>query len=100
MEPDHAVLHRDAVHEGLLVVQEVGVGHPELVRHAVVQRQVEGDARVGQPLVPPVLLEVHGEGVVLWGPGNTHVSFLLNLTFASERAFIIHGHNVAPADKL
>ena len=70
MQADHAVLHGDAVDEGLLVVQEVGVGHPELVRHAVVQRQVQGDLRVGQALVPPRLLEVHGQGVVLGDGGG------------------------------
>lgn len=65
VQPDHAVLDSHAVDEGLLVVDEVGVGDPELVGHPVVQGQVEGDPGVGQPLVPPRLLEVHGDGVVL-----------------------------------
>lgn len=65
VQPDHAVLDGDAVHEGLLVIEEVGVGHPQLVRHPIIQGEVEGDAQVGQPLVPPVLLEVHGQRVVL-----------------------------------
>lgn len=65
MEPDHAVLDCDAVNEGLLVVKEVGVGDPQLVGHPVIQSQVVGDLGVGEPLVPPCLLEVHGQGVVL-----------------------------------
>lgn len=65
MESNHAVLHGDAVHEGLLVIEEIGVRDPELVRHSVVQRQVERDPRIRQPLIPPVLLEVHCQRVVL-----------------------------------
>ena len=71
METDHAVLDRDAVNKRLLVIEEVGVGHPELVGHPVVQREVEGDPSIGQPLVPPILLEVHGQRVVL-GENNKH----------------------------
>lgn len=65
MEPDHAVLDGDAVNEGLLVIQEVRVRNPQLVGHSVIQSQVVGDLRVGEALVPPRLLEVHGQGVVL-----------------------------------
>lgn len=57
--------------EGLLVVQEVGVGHPQLIGHSVIQGQVVGDLGVGQPFVPPRLLEVHGQGVVLQKDGET-----------------------------
>lgn len=65
VETDHPVLDGDAMNEGLLVVQEVGVGHPELIGYSVIQRQVVGDLGVGQALVPPRLLEVHRQGVVL-----------------------------------
>ncbi|KAF3834830.1 hypothetical protein F7725_027388, partial [Dissostichus mawsoni] len=44
--PDHPVLDGDSVDEGLLVVEEVGVGDPQLVGHSVVQRQVQRDAQV------------------------------------------------------
>lgn len=67
MESDHSVLHCDPVHKGLLIVDEVGVRDPERVSHPVVQRQVEGNPCVGQALVPPGLLEVHGDGVILGG---------------------------------
>lgn len=65
VESDHPVFDCHAVDEGLLIVQEVGIGHPQLISHSVIQSQVVGDLRVGQPFVPPRLLEVHGEGVVL-----------------------------------
>lgn len=65
VESDHPVFDGDAMDEGLLIVQEVGVGHPQLVSHSVIQGQVVGDLGVGQPFVPPRLLEVHGQGVVL-----------------------------------
>lgn len=65
VQTDHPVLDGDAVNERLLVVQEVGVGHPQLIRHSVIQSQVIGDLGVGQTLVPPCLLEVHRQGVVL-----------------------------------
>lgn len=65
MQADHPVLDSHAVNEGLLVVQKVSVGHPQLVRHPVIQSQVVRDLRVGETLVPPRLLEVHGQGVVL-----------------------------------
>lgn len=65
VETDHPVLDSDTVNEGLLVVEEIGVGHPQLIRHSVIQSQVVGDLRVGQTLVPPCLLEVHRQGVVL-----------------------------------
>lgn len=65
VETDHPVLDGDAVNEGLLVVEEVCVWDPQLVRHPVIQSQVVGDLRVGQTLVPPRLLEVHRQGVVL-----------------------------------
>lgn len=65
MQSDHPVLHRHTVDKGLLVIDEVGVGDPQLICHPVVQGEVERDARVGEALVPPRLLEVHGDGVVL-----------------------------------
>jgi len=65
VQTDHSVLHGDAVHEGLLVVQEVGIGDPQLIRHPVVQGQVQRYDVVRQPLIPPRLLKVHGQGVVL-----------------------------------
>ena len=70
METDHPVLDRDAMNEGLLVVEEVGVGDPQLVGHSVIQSQVICNLRVGETLVPPCLLEVHGQGVVLEGRGR------------------------------
>lgn len=70
MESDHPVFDSDAMDEGLLVVQEVGVGHPQLIGHPVIQGQVVGDLGVGQPFVPPRLLEVHGQGVVLQRDGE------------------------------
>lgn len=70
MQPNHPILHRHAMDEGLLVINEVGVRDPQLVGHPVVQGQVEGNPCVGQPLVPPGLLEVHGDGVVLRDAGR------------------------------
>lgn len=71
VESDHPVFDCDTMDEGLLVVQEVGVGHPQLIGHSVIQGQVVGDLGVGQPFVPPRLLEVHGQGVVLQRDGET-----------------------------
>lgn len=65
MQPDHSVLYCHAVKEGLLVIKEVGVREPQLVCYAVVQSQVELELTVGQTLIPPALLEIHGDGVVL-----------------------------------
>lgn len=65
MQANHSVLDRDAVHEGLLVIEEVSVRHPQLIGHTVVQRQVQRDLRVRETLVSPCLLEIHGQGVVL-----------------------------------
>ena len=65
VETDHPVLDCDTVNERLLVVEKVGVWDPQLIRHSVIQSQVVGDLRVGQTLVPPRLLEVHCQGVVL-----------------------------------
>lgn len=70
MQPNHPVLHRHPVDEGLLVVNEVGVWDPQLIGHPVVQGQVERNPRVGEALVPPGLLEVHGDGVVLRDMGR------------------------------
>lgn len=66
MQADHSVFDGDSVDERLLVVEEVGVGDPEMVGDPVIQGQVEGDSCVGETLVPPVLLEIHGQRVVLW----------------------------------
>lgn len=71
MEPDHAILHCHSMQKGLLVVQEIGVRQPQLVSHPVVQGQVERKVIVCQAFVPPALLEVHGDGVVL---GEKHAS--------------------------
>lgn len=65
MQANHAVFHRDPVDKRLLVVEKVGVGDPELVGNPVVQGQVEGDSYVGETFVPPILLEIHGQRVVL-----------------------------------
>lgn len=65
MQSNHSVLDRDAVDEGLFIIEEIGVGNPERVSYPVIQGQVEGYLRVGQTLVPPGLLEVHGQRVVL-----------------------------------
>lgn len=67
VQANHSVLNGDAVHKRLLVIEEVGVWDPELVCYSVVQRQVERDPHIGQPLVSPILLEVHCQRVVLWG---------------------------------
>lgn len=37
VESNHSVFHSDAVHKGLLVIEEVGVRYPKLVCHSVVQ---------------------------------------------------------------
>lgn len=74
VEPDHAVLHGHPVQKGLLVVQEIGVRQPQLVCHPVVQGQVEREVVVGQAFVPPALLEVHGDGVIL---GEKHPNVIL-----------------------
>jgi len=66
VEPNHSVLYSNTVHKGLLVIEEVSVWDPELVCYSVVQRQVERDPEIGQPLIPPILLEVHSQCVVLW----------------------------------
>ena len=87
VETDHAVLDRDAVNKRLLVVEEVGVGHPELVGHPVVQREVEGDPGVGQPLVPPILLEVHGQRVVLGERERERVGMWLDLRSPHHHIF-------------
>lgn len=71
VQTNHPVLHSDAVNEGLLVVEEVGVGDPQLIRHSVIQSQVVRNLRVGQTFVPPRLLEVHGQGVVLEDRGES-----------------------------
>lgn len=65
MQSDHPVLHCHPMDEGLLVINEVGVRDPQLVCHPVVQGEVERNASVGEALVSPGLLEVHGDGVVL-----------------------------------
>jgi len=65
MQADHSVFDGDSVDERLLVVEEVCVGDPERVGNPVIQSQVEGDSYVGETLVPPVLLEIHGQRVVL-----------------------------------
>lgn len=70
MQSNHAVFHRHPMDEGFLVVNEVGVRDPQLVCHAIVQGQVEGNPRVGEALVPPGLLEIHGDGVVLRDTGR------------------------------
>ncbi|TNN46046.1 hypothetical protein EYF80_043745 [Liparis tanakae] len=44
VQADHSVFDGDSVDERLLVVEEVGVGDPELVGDPVIQRQVEGDS--------------------------------------------------------
>lgn len=67
MQPDHSVLHGHAVEEGFLVVKEVGVREPQLVCNTVVQSKVEFQLTVGQTLIPPALLEIHSDGVVLMG---------------------------------
>lgn len=65
MQADHTVFHSNSMDERLLVIEKVGVGDPELVGNPVIQGQVEGDSYVGQTLVPPVLLEIHGQRVIL-----------------------------------
>lgn len=65
MQSDHTVLHSDSVNERLLVIEEISVGDPQLVGNPVIQGEVERDPKVGQTLVPPVLLEIHGQCVVL-----------------------------------
>ena len=65
MQSDHPVLHRHPMYEGLLVINEVGVRDPQRVCHPVVQGEIERNACVGEALVSPGLLEVHGDGVVL-----------------------------------
>lgn len=73
VETDHPVLHCDAVDKGLLVVEEISVRDPQLVGHSVIQSQVVSDLRVGQALVPPRLLEVHRQGVILPDRGGPHL---------------------------
>lgn len=65
MQTDHAVLYSHSVNKRLFVIEEVSVGDPQLVGNPVIQSQVERDPQVSQALVPPVLLEVHGQRVVL-----------------------------------
>lgn len=86
MEADHAVLHSHSVNKRLLVVEEVSVRDPQLVGNPVIQGQVERDPQVGQPLVPPVLLEVHGQRVVLRDTRERHRSDPQPLTLLKELA--------------
>lgn len=72
VEADHAVLHSHSVDKRLFVVEEVSVRDPQLVGNPVIQGQVEGNPQVGQALVSPVLLEVHGQRVVLRDTGDRH----------------------------
>ena len=65
VQSDHTVLHCHPMKKGLLVVKEVGVREPQLVCYTVVQSQVQLHLSVGQTLVPPALLEIHCDGVVL-----------------------------------
>lgn len=65
MQADHAVFDCDSMDERLLVIEKVGVGDPELVSNPVVKCQVERDSHIGQALVPPILLEIHSQCVVL-----------------------------------
>lgn len=65
MQADHSVFYSHPMDERLLVVEKVGIGDPKLVGDPVVQGQVERDSYVGKALVPPVLLEIHGQRVVL-----------------------------------
>lgn len=65
MQSDHPVLHCHPMDKGLLVIDEVRVWDPQLVCHPVVQSKVERYACVGEALVSPGLLEIHGDGVVL-----------------------------------
>lgn len=81
MQSDHPVLHRHPVDKRLLVVDEVGVGDPELIGDSVVECQVERDAGVGQALVSPGLLEVHGDGVVLRNRESAQKKFLVFTKF-------------------
>lgn len=60
VKPNHPVLDCHTVHKRLLVIEKVRVWDPELVCYSVVQSQVEWDPQIGQPLISPVLLEVHG----------------------------------------
>ena len=76
MEPNHAILHCHPMQKGLLVIQEIGVRQPQLVSHPVVQGQVERKVIIRQAFVPPALLEVHGDGVVL-GEKHANVSLAL-----------------------
>lgn len=71
VEPNHSVFNSNPMHKGLFIIEEVGVWDPKLVCYSVVQRQVERNPHIGQPLIPPVLLEVHGQCVVLW-KGNKY----------------------------
>lgn len=65
MQSDHPVLHCHPMDEGLLVINEVGVWDPQLICHPVVQGKVKRNASIGEALVSPGLLEVHGDGIVL-----------------------------------
>lgn len=65
VQSDHPVLHCHPMDKGLLVIDEVRVWDPQLVCHPVVQSKVERYACVGEALVSPGLLEIHGDGVVL-----------------------------------
>lgn len=66
MQSDHTVFDSYSMYKRLFIIQEVGVRYPELVCHSIVQSQVQGYYIVGQPLISPGLLKIHGQGIVLW----------------------------------
>ena len=66
VESEHLVGFRDVVEEGVFVVCEEGVGDPDMVGE--VPREGHGLIPLlgpRQPLVPPVLVQVHCHGVIL-----------------------------------
>ncbi len=65
MQTNHAVLHCDPMDKRFLVIYKVSIRHPELISHSVIQSKIERNPCVGQALIAPRLLEIHGDGIVL-----------------------------------
>ncbi len=61
---DHFVLFGDVVQEGVLVVGEERVGHPDRLGKVAHQRQIVVLVAENQALVAPVLIQINGDRVV------------------------------------
>lgn len=97
MQANHAVLDSDPVNKRFLVVYKVSIRNPELISHTVIQGQIQGNPSVGQTLITPRLLKIHGDGVVLKTDTCTsttlkiEVNNLLSYVINSSMAVVANG---------